>query len=84
MIDNWKEYFVSRRISAKEAVDMIQSGDTIVEGQGLGRSEIFMEPMLVRADELKNVNIVCASHRGREDYCDPKYEGIFKVHSFFS
>lgn len=83
MIDNWKEYFVSRRISAKEAVDMIQSGDTIVEGQGLGRSEIFMEPMLERADELKNVNIVCASHRGREDYCDPKYEGIFNVHSFF-
>lgn len=82
-MSNWKDYYKDHVVSLEEAVSKVPSHSSVVDGHGLGRSEILYKALLDRADELEDVKIICGWHLGTTDYCDPKYEGIFIPYSMF-
>lgn len=75
MKDDWKSYYKSRCVTAEEAVSHIKSGDQIVDGHGCGRSDVFNEALLARADELEDVLIDTGWNMGSQPYMDAKYDG---------
>jgi len=64
-------------VSVEEAVSHIKSGDMIVDGHGCGRSDIFHEALMKRADagELEGVTLDTGWNMGKADYLDIKYDG---------
>jgi len=74
---DWKALYKERCVSVEEAVSHIKSGDMIVDGHGCGRSDIFHEALMKRADagELEGVTLDTGWNMGKADYLDIKYDG---------
>lgn len=74
---DWKKYYKEHSVSVEEAVQHIKSGDLIMDGHGCGRSDIFHEALMKRADagELEDVRLSTGWNMGSSDYLDPKYDG---------
>ena len=69
--------------TAEEAVKVIKSGDTVFIHGAAQAPQLLIDAMVARSPELKNVRIVHIHHEGKAPYVEPKYEGIFKLESFF-
>lgn len=80
---DWRDYYKQRQITIEEGVAMIHSGDVIAEGQGLGRTDIFVDPLVDRANELSHVKIISADHYNNDKYMDPKFSDSFEIHSLY-
>lgn len=74
---NWKQIYKERCVTVEEAVSHIKSGDKIMDGHGCGRSDIFHEALMRRAEagELEDVKLDTGWNMGKADYLDPKYDG---------
>ena len=83
MAKDWMEYYRSHCMTVDEAVKLIKSGDTVVDGHGIGRSEIFYKALMKRVDELESVKIISGFHTGKAEYCAKEYTDTFKVYSLF-
>lgn len=80
------QYYKEHVMTAEEAVKLVKSGDTILDGHGHGRSEILMKALCDRADkyhDFENVKDTTGYNLGQSPQCDPKYEGIIRHVSSF-
>ncbi len=81
---DWKSYYRSRLMSADEAVQVVKSGDRVVDGHGPGQPTVLREAMIRRADELEKVEVICGFTLGKAEYCQPEYENSFVHNSVFN
>ncbi|WP_434512538.1 hypothetical protein [Desulfitobacterium sp. AusDCA] len=52
---NWRDTYKSRLTTAEEAVKVVKSGDSIIPGHAASESELFMNALAKRYQELENV-----------------------------
>ncbi|WP_319521965.1 acetyl-CoA hydrolase/transferase C-terminal domain-containing protein [uncultured Desulfosarcina sp.] len=82
--ENSDIYYRSRIMSADEAVQIIKSGDRVIDGHGAGQPTLLREAMVRKADELENVEVICGFALGESEYCQPEYQGSFIFNSVFN
>lgn len=72
-------------VTAAQAVQLIQSGDSIYIQGSTSTPEVLSQALADRGHELKDVTIYAAFAVGRQDapYCKPEYKEAFNVKSLF-
>jgi 4-hydroxybutyrate CoA-transferase len=84
MKNQWKQYYKDRLLTAEDAVSKIKSDDMVVYGHAFSQPKTLMDALLRRKDELRNVRIAYGFTVNEAPFCDPVYEGSFRVHSLFN
>ena len=84
MKNNWKQYYKERLVTAEEAVSKVKSGDMLIYGHACSQPKVLMDALLKRKDELQDVRIAYGFSVNEAPFCDPMYEGSFRVHSLFN
>lgn len=70
-------------VSAREAVQVIESGQRVYVHQGCAEPEPLIEAMTSRAAELRDVEVVHMATMGRAFYTQPEYRQSFRHNAFF-
>jgi 4-hydroxybutyrate CoA-transferase len=73
-----------RWVTAAEAMQAIQSGDTVVLGHCCGEAQTLLAELAKRNGELRNVRIVDVLFLGDPFFCRPEYAGSFHHVSLFA
>ncbi len=79
----WIEKYQSRKMSADEAVKVINSGDRVNVQPGCATPTSLTDAMVRRANELENVEVMHLLTMGSAPYLDAKYDGIFRHRALF-
>ncbi len=79
----WISRYKEKVTSPEKAVGCIKPRNRIIIGSGCSIPSALTEALELRADELKDVEIVSLLTMGDADYTDGKYQGIFRYNSFF-
>ena len=79
----WKNKYKKKLCSAAEAVKAIKSGDRVVTGHACAEPQDLIEAMLVRKDELKDVEVMHMVAMGPADYTKEEMEGHFHHNALF-
>lgn len=74
-----------KAVSADEAVKVVKSGDRIHISSVATTPRVLIEALAKRGEtgELKNVSLSHLHTEGPAPYCDPRFEGVFNLESFF-
>ncbi|MDR0570030.1 MAG: 4-hydroxybutyrate CoA-transferase [Clostridiales Family XIII bacterium] len=83
MNTNWKDLYDQRLVTAQEALRHIKSGDSIITSHAAAEPQYLIEQLLLRKDELENVQIINGLNIGKARYAEPSYRGHFVNVSFF-
>ena len=70
---SWKSEYESKLCTAEEAVRFVQSGDRVVFGQMNGVSQILIDALCARKDELMDVTTFSSINACQEHYLDEGY-----------
>ena len=70
---SWKNEYESKICTAEEAVRVVRSGDRVVFGQMNGVSQILVDALCARKDELMDVTTFSSINVSREPYMDEGY-----------
>jgi 4-hydroxybutyrate CoA-transferase len=73
----------ARWTSASEAVEVVQSGDTVIVSHACGEPRILPGELAKRAGQLQDVRIASVLVLGEPDYLRPEYAGSFRHLSIF-
>jgi len=79
MVDDYR----SRVTTAENAVSVVRSGQRIYVHNGCAEPERLIEALMLRAPDLRDVEIMHLATFGRAPYADPRYEGHFRIRSMF-
>jgi len=71
-----------KNITADQAAILIKSGNLIVNGHSSASSRAFIQAMVKRAEELKNVWITHVRVEGPAEYLSPCYKNSFFHNAF--
>lgn len=82
-MNNWKDKYQDKILSADQAVRNINSGDRVVIGHACGEPQAIIEAMVNRASELKDVEIVHMVAMGPAKYTKPEYVANFRHNGIF-
>ncbi len=80
----WIESFRSKRLSADEAVKVIESGATVYIHCGCAVPEQLVKAMVRRAPELRDVKVLHLLTAGNADYVRPEMADKFRHMAFFA
>lgn len=80
---DWKEKYVYKICTPKEAVKHIKSGEKIIFGDWVSEPPALVEALVDRADELEDVEIIHGMSPGPNIYVEPEYQGHFHHTSLF-
>ena len=80
---NWLERVKAIRMDAKQAVELVKSGDRITTGHAAGEPTVLLKALMERKNSLRNVEICHMLAIGASDYCKPEYAGSFRHNSLF-
>ncbi len=83
-MNNWKELYEQRIMTAEEAVQKIKSGDRVVLGHAVGEPCHLVDAMVKNAAAYKDVEIVHMVAMGKGEYCKPEYKDNFRHNSIFA
>lgn len=83
-MNNWRDRFRNKIVSAAEALRSVKSGDRVVIGHACGEPPTLVEALVARAHELRNVEIVHMVPMGLTKYAQPGMEESFRHNTFFS
>jgi len=72
-----------KAVSAEEAVKVIKSNDRIYIQAAASASQILIDAMSARHEELRGVEVCHLHTEGDAPYADPKYKDSFHVNSLF-
>ena len=77
--------FIMKYMTAAQAVQLIESGDSIYIQGSTSIPEILSQALADRGHELKDVTVYAAFAVGRCDapYCKPEYKDAFNIKSLF-
>ena len=80
---NWKEIYESRKMTAREAVSRIRSGNRVVIAHACGEPSYLVEAMVANAAAYRDVEIVHMVAMGKGEYCKPEYAENFRHNGIF-
>jgi 4-hydroxybutyrate CoA-transferase len=80
---SWRDDFRSMRRTAEQAVEVVRSGDRVYVHEGCGTPKPLLDALVLRAPELRDVEIVHMLTFGEASYTCPEYEGIFRHNGLF-
>ena len=80
---SWTEHYQKRSITAREAANLIESGQNIVCGHACAAPESLTEALVQRAAELRAVNICHLIAMGNCAYLLPEFESAFRHNTMF-
>ena len=72
-----------KAVSAEEAVKVIKSNDRVYIQAAASASQILINAMSARHEELRGVEVCHLHIEGETPYADPKYKDSFHVNSLF-
>ena len=73
----------SRITTPEAALSTVRSGHRVYVHNGCAEPEILVNALVCRASELRGVEVLHMATFGRADYCEPRYEGVFRHRAFF-
>ncbi|MBZ0263528.1 4-hydroxybutyrate CoA-transferase [bacterium] len=79
----WLERYQSKRCTADEAVQVIQSGQRVYIHPGCAVPETLIEAMVRRSEELEGVEVVHILTMGAAPYAEPEMQKSFRVRALF-
>lgn len=82
-MQNWKEIYQSRTVSADEAVRAVKSGDRIFLTGNCSVPQTLLAALVKYAPNLRDVEICQALTVAGCDYVEPEMEGHLRVNSMF-
>lgn len=82
-MNNWREIYKGKIVSAKQALGHVKSGDRVVIGHACGEPTALVEALVDRAPELSNVEIVHMVAMGAAKYAQPGMEKSFRHNALF-
>ena len=77
-LDNWKEYYQSRLVTAEEAVRAVKSGDRVFITYARD-PHLLIQALVARHDELKDVKINMMLAQIDPGWCEPEMSASFQV-----
>jgi 4-hydroxybutyrate CoA-transferase len=82
-LNNWRETYQEKIVSAKQALAQVKSGDRVVTGHACGEPTTLVNALVDRAAELSNVEIVHMVAMGEAKYAQPGMEKSFHHNALF-
>lgn len=82
-MNNWRELYQKKIVSASQAAAQVKSGDRVVTGHACGEPAALIDALMERASELKNVEIVHMVAMGPAKYAQPGMEKSFRHNALF-
>ncbi|MBR0173241.1 MAG: acetyl-CoA hydrolase/transferase family protein [Lachnospiraceae bacterium] len=82
-MDNWREAYANKIVTADVAVNQIKSGDRMVLMHAVGEPYELVDAMVKNKDAYEKVEIVHMVPMGKAEYCKPEMKGHFYHNSFF-
>ncbi len=79
----WSEEYRRKRMSAREALEAVQSGAHVWIQSGCGTPSILVDALVARAPAVRGVEIVHMMTLGSADYTRPEYKGHFRHRGLF-
>lgn len=80
---SWQEIYKQRRMTAKQAIKLIHSGDRVVIGHAAGVPLVITDALVDHKEEYKNVEIVQMVSMGNARFSEHGTEGHFHLNSLF-
>ncbi len=80
---SWKELYESKKMTAKEAVNMIKSNDKVIFGHCICEPTCLVDAMVENHDAYRNVQISHMVSLGKGEYTRPEYKDNFTFHGLF-
>src|SRR5215472_10526256 len=80
---SWFDPYRSKLITAREAVQCVQSGMRVYIHPGCAEPEALVEALMDRAGYVKNVEIVHLLTLGTSPYCLPEMSESFRHNALF-
>lgn len=81
---NWQAVYNSRKCSAKEAVQLIKSGDRVVLAHCIAEPQALVKAMVDNAEAYRNVEICNMLSFGSGKYCDKDLKDNFQYNAIFA
>ncbi len=82
-IQDWKDIYNSKVVSAKEAIGYIKSGDRVVTGHAAGEPTYLIDTLVENYEMYENVEICHLVSLGEGKYTRPEMKGHFTFNGFF-
>ena len=82
-MNNWRDLYHNKIVSAAQAVQHIKSDDRVVIGHACGEPPTLVEALVARASELSNVEIVHMVAMGPAKFAQPEMEKSFRHNALF-
>ena len=82
-MNNWRELYQKKIVSASQAAAQVKSGDRVVTGHACGEPAALIDALMERAPELENVEIVHMVAMGPAKYAQPGMEKSFRHNALF-
>jgi 4-hydroxybutyrate CoA-transferase len=82
-MNNWREAYKTKIVTAAEAVNAVKSGDRVVIGHACGEPPTLVSALVDRAAQLRNVEIVHMVAMGPAKYTQPGMEASFHHNALF-
>lgn len=80
---DWQQEYANITVSAAEAVASIEPGDRVFVGTGCATPLELLKPLVERARDLADIEIVQFLTRGEAPYATQELASTFPVNSFF-
>jgi 4-hydroxybutyrate CoA-transferase len=80
---SWQSEYRTKLMSAREALQAVQSGMRVYIHPGCAEPEVLVEALMDRAPHVQNVEIVHLLTMGRADYIAPGMAGHFRHKAMF-
>lgn len=82
-MQDYKEKYKTKFVSAEEAVRHIENGNRVAMGHACGEPQILTRAFAKRAKELNDVETVHMIGMGESAYCQAEYDGHVRHNSLF-
>ena len=70
---SWQENYQRKLCTAEEAVRQVKSGDRVIQGQMHGVSQVLVDALCARKNELEEVTVFSSINFSREPYITEDY-----------
>lgn len=82
-MNNWRDVYKDKIVSAEQALKCVKSGDRVVLGHACGEPPTLVRALVARAPELENVEIVHMVAMGPAEYAQTGMEKSFRHNALF-
>lgn len=83
-MNNWKELYKSRLVSAEEAVKHIPNNSRVLIGHGVNQPPVLVEAMCKNHEQYENVELVHWVTLYDSPYCAPEMKGHLRFNALFT